>query len=170
MILARWSNRQLSFYLKLGLKFKNLCRKEFHQKQQTATLSKKRLQYRCFPVNFAKFLRKLFLQKTPGQLLLFHHNPFHITGLFLYPWVFLFSEDMERDHQLNWEISQIVAIKKTSRWKNINIKKTSTIILTVKFTEIKNKILKSTSLNIVYQIHELILLKLFIKNVERPTY
>ena len=30
----------------------------------------KRLQYRCFPMNFAKFLRTSFLQKTSGQLLL----------------------------------------------------------------------------------------------------
>ena len=26
--------------------------------------------FRCFPVNFMKFLRKAFLQNTPGQLLL----------------------------------------------------------------------------------------------------
>ena len=36
-----------------------------------ATLLKKRLWYWCFPVNFAKFLRKPFLQNTSGQLLLF---------------------------------------------------------------------------------------------------
>ena len=33
-----------------------------------ATLLKKRLWKRCFPVNFAKFLRTLFLQNTSGQL------------------------------------------------------------------------------------------------------
>ena len=31
---------------------------------------KKRLWHRCFPVNFAKFLRTPFLQSTSGQLLL----------------------------------------------------------------------------------------------------
>ena len=36
----------------------------------TATLLKKRLWHRCFPVNFAKFLRTLFSQNTSGQLLL----------------------------------------------------------------------------------------------------
>ena len=36
-----------------------------------ATLSKKRLQHRCFPVTFAKFLRTSFLQNTSGPLLLF---------------------------------------------------------------------------------------------------
>ena len=35
-----------------------------------ATLLKKRLWHRCFPVNFEKFLRALFLQKTSGWLLL----------------------------------------------------------------------------------------------------
>ena len=34
------------------------------------TLLKKRLWHRCFPVNFAKFLRLPFLQNTSGRLLL----------------------------------------------------------------------------------------------------
>ena len=34
-------------------------------------LLKKRLWQRCFPVNFAKFLRTSFLQNTSGRLLLF---------------------------------------------------------------------------------------------------
>ena len=37
-----------------------------------ATLLKKRLRHRSFPVNFAKFLRTPFLQNTSGQLLLYH--------------------------------------------------------------------------------------------------
>ena len=37
---------------------------------RTATLLKKRLWYRCFPVNFAKFPRTPFLQNTSGRLLL----------------------------------------------------------------------------------------------------
>ena len=36
-----------------------------------ATLLKKRPWHRCFPVNFAKFLRTLFLQNTSGWLLLY---------------------------------------------------------------------------------------------------
>ena len=40
-----------------------------------ATLLKKRLWYRCFPVNFEKFLRTPFLQNTSGRLLLlFRHK------------------------------------------------------------------------------------------------
>ena len=35
-----------------------------------ATLLKKRLWHKCFPVNFAKFLRKSFFQNTSGWLLL----------------------------------------------------------------------------------------------------
>ena len=33
-----------------------------------ATLLKKRLQHRCFPVNYPKFLRTPFLQNTSGRL------------------------------------------------------------------------------------------------------
>ena len=35
-----------------------------------AALLKKRLWHRCFPVNFAKFLRTSFLQNTSGRVLL----------------------------------------------------------------------------------------------------
>ena len=35
-----------------------------------ATLFKKRLRHRCFPMNFAKFLRTPFLQNISGRLLL----------------------------------------------------------------------------------------------------
>ena len=38
-----------------------------------ATLLKKRRWHRCFPVNFAKFLRTFFLQTTSGRLLLKGH-------------------------------------------------------------------------------------------------
>ena len=56
---------------------------KIHRKSQTvffnkvlglrpATLFKKKLWHRCFPVNFAKFLRAPFLQNTSGRL--FHFN------------------------------------------------------------------------------------------------
>ena len=35
------------------------------------TSFKKRLWHKCFPVNFVKFLRSLFLQNTSGRLLLY---------------------------------------------------------------------------------------------------
>ena len=38
--------------------------------KRPATLLKKRLWHRCFPVNFVKFLRTPFLQNTSGRLLL----------------------------------------------------------------------------------------------------
>ena len=45
-----------------------------------ATFFKKRLWYRCFPVNFVKLLRAPFLQNTSGRLLLCfeHAQIFHI--------------------------------------------------------------------------------------------
>ena len=51
---------------------KCLCQSLFFDKLaglRPATLLKKRLRHRCFPVNFAKFLRTPFLQNTPGRLL-----------------------------------------------------------------------------------------------------
>ena len=52
---------------------KHLCPSLFFNKVtglRPATLFKTRLWHRCFPVNFAKFLRTLFLQNTSGRLLL----------------------------------------------------------------------------------------------------
>ena len=40
--------------------------------QRPATLLKKILRHRCFPVNFVKFLRTTFSQNTSGRLLLFY--------------------------------------------------------------------------------------------------
>ena len=39
-----------------------------------ASLLKKRLWHRCFPVNFAKFLKTFYLQNTSGRLLLCFKN------------------------------------------------------------------------------------------------
>ena len=52
---------------------KHLCQGLFFNKVaglRSATLLKKRLGHRCFPVNFTKFLRIPFLQNTSGRLLL----------------------------------------------------------------------------------------------------
>ena len=52
---------------------KHLCQSLFFNKVaglRPATLLKKRLWHRCFPVNFAKFLRTPFLQSISGRLLL----------------------------------------------------------------------------------------------------
>ena len=52
---------------------KHLCQSLFFNKVaglSPATLLKKRLWHRCFPVNFAKFLRTPFLHNTSGRLLL----------------------------------------------------------------------------------------------------
>ena len=67
-------------YMKKGVlrnftkfKGKHLCQSLFFDKLaglRPATLLKKKLWHRCFPVNFAKFLRTPFLQNTSGRLLL----------------------------------------------------------------------------------------------------
>ena len=56
---------------------KHLCQSLFFNKVASftlATLLKKRLWHRCFPVNFAKFLRTPFLQNTSGRLFLYDEN------------------------------------------------------------------------------------------------
>ena len=57
-------------------KGKHLCQRLFFNKVAAlgpATLLKKSLRHRRFPVNFAKFLRAPFLQNTSGRLLLTFH-------------------------------------------------------------------------------------------------
>ena len=52
---------------------KHLCQSLFFNKVadlRPATVFKKRLWHKCFPVNFVKFLRTPFLQNTSGRLLL----------------------------------------------------------------------------------------------------
>ena len=62
---------------------KQLCQSFFNNVagSRPPTLLKKRLWHRCFPVNFAKFISKHFLQNTSGRLLqmfcllkLFHYS------------------------------------------------------------------------------------------------
>ena len=63
---SAWRSSRLQMFFKVGalqtsanFTKKHLCQKTFFNKVQAwpATLFKKRLQHRCFPVKFAKFLR-----------------------------------------------------------------------------------------------------------------
>ena len=79
---------------------KHLCQILFFNKVaglKRATLLKKRFWYRCFPVNFAKFLISPFLQNTSWRLLLkglfMSGNkmfPLHPSGFYLYTIFFSF--------------------------------------------------------------------------------
>ena len=66
----------LGYYLKrCSWKFRKIHRKTpvpvpFFKKNWPATLLKKRLSHKCFPVNFAKFLRAPFLKDHHWWLLL----------------------------------------------------------------------------------------------------
>ena len=67
---------------------KHLCRSLFFNEiagLSLATLLKKRLWHRYFPVNFEKFLRTPFLQNTSGRLLLSMNNCFQRWKLELEP-------------------------------------------------------------------------------------
>ena len=79
----RSSHRRCSIkdVLKNFTKFtgRHLCQSPFFNKVaglRPVTLLKKRLQRRCFPVNFVKFLRTPFLQNTSRRLLLYFHESF----------------------------------------------------------------------------------------------
>ena len=58
------------------ISFEKFPRECLHR-PRPATLLKKRLWRRCFPVNFVKFLRTPFLQNTSGRLLL--HVVIHVV-------------------------------------------------------------------------------------------
>ena len=82
------------FYKKSVLRYftkftgKHLCHGLFLNKAaglRPATLLKKKLWYRCLPVNFVKLLRTLFLQDTSGRLLLcFEHAQIFHNFTFTY--------------------------------------------------------------------------------------
>ena len=62
---------------------KHLYQRHFLIKLQACNFIKQSLWQKCFPVNFAKFLTKAFLQKTSGRLLLNirKENPRNIAKL-----------------------------------------------------------------------------------------
>ena len=71
----RWCSIKKVF-LKISQKFQeNICVEVSFLIKLPPTLSKKRLQLMCFPVNFTKSLRAHFLQKSSGQLLLQFNGP-----------------------------------------------------------------------------------------------
>ena len=68
---------------------KHLCQSLFLNKVASlrpATLLKKRLWYRCFPVDFAKFLRTPFLQNACGRLLLIFTKSMKRTSEVVFWW------------------------------------------------------------------------------------
>ena len=70
---------------------KHLCQSLFFNKVagMPATLLKKRLLHRCFPVNFAKFLRTPFLKEHLRWLLLIFQSIIYWTHLSSYFWIFV---------------------------------------------------------------------------------
>ena len=87
MIINRSSHRRCSvrkgFFIRNCAKItgKYLCQSLYFNKVGSAALLKQRLRHRCFPINFAKFLRTPFLQNTSGRLLLNIRRYFmHLTG------------------------------------------------------------------------------------------
>ena len=60
------------------VKILNFVRSSRPEMFRPATLLKKRLWHKCFPVNFAKFLKTLFLQKTSGGCFCFVAIEFYV--------------------------------------------------------------------------------------------
>ena len=98
-ILDRSSHRRCSVrkdVLRNFAKFtgKHLCQGLFMSGPKACNFIKKRLWHRCFPVNFAKVLRTLFLQNTSRRLLLFRVNRVSdyyakIIYIKVFLWIFL---------------------------------------------------------------------------------
>ena len=68
-VVRRCSVENLFLEISQNLQENNCARASFLEKRlglRPATLLKKRLWHRCFPVNFVKLLRALFLQNTSG--------------------------------------------------------------------------------------------------------
>ena len=88
----------------------NICAESFFLiKLQTLGNSiKKRFWHRCFPVNFAKFLRTTFLQNTSGRLLL-------IVGAHLY--VAFLSTNMTAQ-KYNCEFGKVIC--KLNEWTRLD--------------------------------------------------
>ena len=88
---------------------KNLCQNLFFNKVASlspATLLKKRLWHRCFPVNFAKLLKRLFLQNTSGGCFWLNKHKL-ITR---YPYVLPFL-------LLSWDKFSLGLYKHWNRWQ-----------------------------------------------------
>ena len=71
-VVQRCSEKKLLLKLRAEFTGKHLCRSLFNKVAglQTCNFNKKRLQYRCFPVNFAKFLGTPILKNIYERLLL----------------------------------------------------------------------------------------------------
>ena len=70
-VVQRCSVKKVFLEISQNLQENTCARVSFFNKlANSATFLKKRLWHKCFPVNFAKSLRTLFLQNTSGQLLL----------------------------------------------------------------------------------------------------
>ena len=69
MFLKISQNSQENTYARASLS--HLFSSGFYENYKRPATLLKRLWQRCFPVTFAKFLRKRFLQNTSGRLLLF---------------------------------------------------------------------------------------------------
>ena len=72
-----------------------------------ATLLKKRLWHRCFPVNFVKFLRTPFLQNTSGRLLL--------------KLIFSRLPSKHYNHTMRWTLKNLLKFLTKLSWKFNNL-------------------------------------------------
>ena len=101
LISADWRSSRPEVFCKKGVlrnfaKFtgKHLCQSLFLIKLQASrppTLSKKRLWHRCFPVNFAKFLRSPFYIEHLWWLLLWFYTSFKLRLNHFYDLVHIFQ-------------------------------------------------------------------------------
>ena len=132
-----FGNRLGEFFLSLTCPHSQMCigicifdfrkqtskkKQEYRKRPRHATLLKKRLWHRCFPVNFAKVLRKPFLQNipivlipliipilVPFLLLVWYHGSFSVD-------IYLFKINIRNTRKM-CEIRSKLTIKAT-KWRH----------------------------------------------------
>ena len=97
-----------------------------------ATLLKKRFWHRCFPVNFAKFLRTPFLQNTSWRLLPYILQYLRFSNVYIYivcfynydsyAYLILVVQATKKDQSLslfsfNWQFNVLLNLSRIDDWK-----------------------------------------------------
>ena len=84
-------NLLIKFYLIKRISSIFLSFLAWNRSLMPATLLKKRLWHRCFPVNFAKFLRTPFLQKTFGGWFWWYELTLAVIYMYIYIYIYIYK-------------------------------------------------------------------------------
>ena len=111
---------------------KHLCQSLFFSNVaglRPATLLKKRLWHKCFPVNFAKFLRASFLQNTSGRLFMKWNKTKCLPLLITFSSLSDINTTLKIGMTVTWSfiLRYVIAITSLWCWKKISYNDVTTI-------------------------------------------